>query len=1209
VARSAGGLSGAIRGFANEEASALVCSWRDCAGPLSFLPDGTTMLPEQSGLLASLFSRSRRKSSKRGKNAQRTEPFHRPRGFEVLEERRLLVSHVYLDFGDFFSDMPTPPFAGLRVLNVRNNMTLENALVGTGAPTGVGAQASFERFGVMNQSGYTMVAFGDLVNNFNPTFVNNDAVTLELAVTAQIQRALAPYDIQVYSSATKFANGFTGGLTFQGGGATLALATATQGLNDLPGDGISPANGTAAVPQFGSSDVYIFLGGVFNTTTGAPLLIPISAESAISTANAQGGKPFRLDSGAEIDTNYWINRVLGAGGTGGSLNVAIANAAMYATGFDLGVSEVENGQLGPFTNFFDSNVQLLNQSNAMVEGGFNEDVFIPGFNNTPISDTQAMFFPRFPMMQDGTDFNPLLRPGTLGNPPVLFGYNNLTFPLPGQEPGFFLPPDSTINDIPTVTTNSYDELALDPDIGPNPDIAYVTGTGAFDQIFITKLNATQAKVTVKAYTDNTYTNLITTTEDGQPLIGTYTYTINLSKLVIPGRADDGNPFSILVEGCTSDDQIFLDPTLGVNVIVEGGPDVNTLFVTGNGTYSATYTPSAPASLATGLLPHGTGTISEVQSLIPEGLLPGAAGTLKITGATSSTVTTKTGTKTVTTTVSTPFTTTVSLEHFNPVNDSALRLENFNALTYASPGFLNNEFAVDDQADGTWQISGQVDSPNFPPALTGKLQFENIKHLAFDTTRGSSNDTITFTTGEILPPGLQGVTVAMGTGNDQLLFDDSQSIDFLNYVISPTLVQPSQPAGTNFAGFSYSGVDLLSVTGTDSENKFSVSPSLTTTYSLDALDPPSGTLPGDILSVNLSGTSGASPITPGDGVITFGSGQKPISYFNFETVATTNQILALAASSDNGTASPLVKVVDAVTQDTLYTFYAYSTTFKGGVRIAVADVTGDGVPDIITAPGAGRNDVRVFDGAVLAALPQDALHFISNVSTAVAAVIPDPASFNSGLYVTAGDVDGDGKMDIITSHSRGATLVHVYHNGGVFTLTKSWAPYVASITTGATVASGDTNGDGLWEVITAPGAGVAATVKVFNGQTGGLIRQFAGFESTFKGGVSLAAGDIDGDGMAEIVLGAGSGGQSRVRVFNGSTGVLRKQFQAYTTGTFNVPVRVAIVDPTGIGFGELWTAQGGVAAQRQVKEFDPLSGALVDSFFESTLDFTKGINLA
>jgi hypothetical protein len=47
--------------------------------------------------------------------------------------------------------------------------------------------------------------------------------------------------------------------------------------------------------------------------------------------------------------------------------------------------------------------------------------------------------------------------------------------------------------------------------------------------------------------------------------------------------------------------------------------------------------------------------------------------------------------------------------------------------------------------------------------------------------------------------------------------------------------------------------------------------------------------------------------------------------------------------------------------TLRDFFAYASTFTGGVRVAAADVDGDGFADIITAPGAtGAPDMRVFD---------------------------------------------------------------------------------------------------------------------------------------------------------------------------------------------------------------------------------------------------------
>src|SRR5215475_2406401 len=103
---------------------------------------GAAMQLEQSGL-GSWFSRFRggRKRNAR-KSLQRGGAFSRRAWIEQLEERRLLVTRVWLDFGDFFGNQNhTDAFAGTGHLDIMSpNQTLATTLMGSSgpAPTGFG---------------------------------------------------------------------------------------------------------------------------------------------------------------------------------------------------------------------------------------------------------------------------------------------------------------------------------------------------------------------------------------------------------------------------------------------------------------------------------------------------------------------------------------------------------------------------------------------------------------------------------------------------------------------------------------------------------------------------------------------------------------------------------------------------------------------------------------------------------------------------------------------------------------------------------------------------------------------------------------------------------------------------------------------------------------------------------------------------------------
>jgi hypothetical protein len=85
-----------------------------------------------------------------------------------------------------------------------------------------------------------------------------------------------------------------------------------------------------------------------------------------------------------------------------------------------------------------------------------------------------------------------------------------------------------------------------------------------------------------------------------------------------------------------------------------------------------------------------------------------------------------------------------------------------------------------------------------------------------------------------------------------------------------------------------------------------------------------------------------------------------------------------------------------------------------------------------------------------------------------------------------------------------------------------------------VAAGDLDGDGRAEIVTGAGPGASPHVKAFDGTTGAEVRSFFAYDPAFSGGVSVAVRDVNGDGFADIVTGAGVGGGPHVKAFDGVT---------------------------------------------------------------------------
>ena len=223
-----------------------------------------------------------------------------------------------------------------------------------------------------------------------------------------------------------------------------------------------------------------------------------------------------------------------------------------------------------------------------------------------------------------------------------------------------------------------------------------------------------------------------------------------------------------------------------------------------------------------------------------------------------------------------------------------------------------------------------------------------------------------------------------------------------------------------------------------------------------------------------------------------------------------------------------------------------TGFTGGTRTAVGDVTGDGIPDLIVGSGPGGiGVVLVYDGASVLANPFS--------PTLIGAFYPFGPTFRGGVNVAVANLDG-GPTDeiIIAADAGGGPQVNIYsaaqiqaHNFANPAV--AFFAYTPSFTGGVRLAVGDVNGDGKADLITAAGPGGRPEVNIYFGTaSGGFIAGAGQVLPTpdlalfalgptltgYAGGIYVTALDINGDGKADLFCGAGSG-SCEVTLFSGA----------------------------------------------------------------------------
>ena len=262
--------------------------------------------------------------------------------------------------------------------------------------------------------------------------------------------------------------------------------------------------------------------------------------------------------------------------------------------------------------------------------------------------------------------------------------------------------------------------------------------------------------------------------------------------------------------------------------------------------------------------------------------------------------------------------------------------------------------------------------------------------------------------------------------------------------------------------------------------------------------------------------------------------------------------------------------------------SYGTEIGGNsLSVTLGDINGDGILDIVTGGGTGGGVASAGQASILLGRGDGTFGARSTIATDIGPI------GSSTLAVTLGDINNDGNLDLITAGwasdgggVQGQASVRLGRGDGTFGSRTTFATETgipASANQSLAVTLGDINGDGRLDLITtgqADGQG-QVSIRLGNGDGSfGSKTTYASETGSSGSSAALALGDINQDGILDLITAGTVDGQGQATVRRGvgnGTFQDRSTFATETGDSGGASKSVTLGDINGDGFLDLITA--------------------------------------